>query len=200
MAWEKNFDVDDVLDRAAEVFSIKGFEATSIADLVKGMGVNRGSLYATFGNKHDLFKAVLTRFVEDHQARTLAQLDAMGDPVAAITGLFDAVLTQSVTDKEKKGNLVITGALEFPNHEEDIQQIVTRALGKLEAFFTRRIDAAKASGQIDADTDTKNAARSLVALTVGFRVLARGAYDAEALRSVKGAALRVIGVEDMARI
>ena len=54
MPWEKSFEIDATLDKAAEVFSVKGYEATSVADLVKAMGVNRGSLYATFGNKHDL--------------------------------------------------------------------------------------------------------------------------------------------------
>ena len=79
MPWEKSFEIDATLDKAAEVFSVKGYEATSVADLVKAMGVNRGSLYATFGNKHDLFKSVLTRFVEERQAQTLAQLEAMDE-------------------------------------------------------------------------------------------------------------------------
>lgn len=148
MPWEKNFDIGETLDKAAEVFSIKGYEATSIADLVKGLGINRGSLYATFGNKHDLFKAVLTRFVEKNQAHTLAQLAAMADPVAAITALFDAVLTQSQQDQEKKGNLVITTALEFPNHSSEIQAIANAALRALEVFFEQMIEGGKACGAI----------------------------------------------------
>lgn len=194
MPWEKNFDIGETLDKAAEVFSIKGYEATSIADLVKGMGINRGSLYATFGNKHDLFKAVLTRFVEKNQAHTLAQLAAMADPVAAITALFDAVLTQSQQDQEKKGNLVITTALEFPNHSSEIQAIANAALRALEVFFEQMIEGGKACGAIPDTVEVHSAAKSLVTLTVGFRVLARGAFDAEALGGVKTSALQIVGI------
>lgn len=194
MPWEKNFDIDEALDSAAQVFSIKGFVATSIADLVKGMGINRGSLYATFGSKHSLFQAVLTRFVEKNQTLTLSRLESMDDPVAAITALFDEVLTQSVTNQEKKGNLVINTALEFPNHEKDIQDILTKALSKLEAFFAGRVDAGKATGRISAKLHTESAAKGLVAMTVGYRVLARGAYDDSSLQQVKYTALHLIGL------
>lgn len=194
MPWEKNFDIDEALDSAALVFSKKGFEATSIADLVNGMGINRGSLYATFGNKHALYKTVLTRFVEKNQAQTLAALRAINDPVAAISALFEAVLTQSVRGREMKGNLIITTAMEFPSHEEDIQAIAKSALDALEAFFHEMIEAGKALSDIPQSTDTDRAAKSLVAMTVGFRVLARGAYDADALRVGTPSALSIIGL------
>ena len=190
MPWEKSFEIDATLDKAAEVFSVKGYEATSVADLVKAMGVNRGSLYATFGNKHDLFKSVLTRFVEERQAQTLAQLEAKPDPIDAILSLFDTVVHQSVTEREQKGNLIIHAALEFPNHSEDVQAVVDRALSALEDFFLRVIEKAQL---IDASIDAGSAAKSLVALTVGYRVLARGAFDKDALRLVKDSSLRIIG-------
>ncbi|MFG6511155.1 TetR/AcrR family transcriptional regulator [Sulfitobacter sp. 916] len=193
MPWEKSFEIDATLDKAAEVFSVKGYEATSVADLVKAMGVNRGSLYATFGNKHDLFKSVLTRFVEERQAQTLAQLEAKPDPIDAILSLFDTVVHQSVTEREQKGNLIIHAALEFPNHSEDVQAVVDRALSALEDFFLRVIEKGKKAQIIDASIDAGSAAKSLVALTVGYRVLARGAFDNDALRLVKDSSLRIIG-------
>lgn len=62
MARPKTFDHDQVLDRAVELFWRKGYEATSIQDLVEAMGIQRGSLYAAFGSKQDLFLAVLDRY------------------------------------------------------------------------------------------------------------------------------------------
>ncbi|MBK6426479.1 MAG: helix-turn-helix transcriptional regulator [Blastocatellia bacterium] len=61
MGRPKSFELDDVLDRAIEAFWCKGYEATSIQDLVDEMGINRGSLYATFGDKHALFLAAIER-------------------------------------------------------------------------------------------------------------------------------------------
>ncbi len=60
----KEFDPDQALDRAMELFWRKGYEATSVQDLVEHMGINRFSLYDTFGSKHELFMAALDRYSE----------------------------------------------------------------------------------------------------------------------------------------
>ena len=62
MPWEKQFDSDAVLDKAMQAFWARGYEATSMQDLVDCMGINRGSLYATFGDKHSLFIQALRRY------------------------------------------------------------------------------------------------------------------------------------------
>ena len=64
MARPREFDVDEVLDRATELFWTRGYEATSVQELVDTLGVNRASLYATFGDKAQLFAAVLDRYGE----------------------------------------------------------------------------------------------------------------------------------------
>ncbi|MDE0694216.1 MAG: TetR/AcrR family transcriptional regulator [Boseongicola sp.] len=61
-------------ERAADVFMAKGHEATSMARLPKGMGINKGSSYNAFGSKKELFKQVLTMFVRDNQGPLLARL------------------------------------------------------------------------------------------------------------------------------
>jgi TetR/AcrR family transcriptional repressor of nem operon len=64
MARPKAFHRDEALDRALAVFWRKGYEATSVADLVKALGVNRASLYTTFRDKHALFLAAFDRYDE----------------------------------------------------------------------------------------------------------------------------------------
>src|SRR6266404_467975 len=56
------FDIEKALERALQVFWEKGYEGTSLSDLTEAMGINRPSLYATFGNKESLFKKVLDRY------------------------------------------------------------------------------------------------------------------------------------------
>ena len=193
MPWETSFNIDEVLERAANVFWVKGYSATSITDLTKGMEINKGSLYNSFGSKKELFKQVLEQFEKNHQKRTLAQLRSLDDPVASIATLFDTVITQSMMDEEKKGNLIINTALELPMHEDDIKEIVQSALGNLEAFFVEMIEEGHRRGVIFEDIEAKNTAKSLVALTVGVRVLARGAFDASGLVAIKSNALKLIG-------
>src|SRR5438477_6548076 len=62
----RSFDTDEALDRALRVFWRKGYEGTSLLDLTKAMGINPPSLYAAFGNKEDLFRKVVDRYVERH--------------------------------------------------------------------------------------------------------------------------------------
>src|SRR6266702_582567 len=60
----RGFDVDEALDRALEVFWRQGYEGTALSDLTAAMGINRPSLYATFGNKEALFRKVLDRYAD----------------------------------------------------------------------------------------------------------------------------------------
>ena len=64
MAGIKRFDKDNVPDRAMRVFWERGYEANSIDDLLKATGINRGSLYGTFGDRRSLFLSALDRYVE----------------------------------------------------------------------------------------------------------------------------------------
>lgn len=193
MSREKLFDVDDALDRAADVFWAKGYQAASMADLINGMGINKGSLYNAFGSKKELFKRVLIKFEQDHQIPTLARLEALDDPVAAISTLFDSLIAQSVTDAEKKGNLIVNTALELPNHDEDVGEIVRSATGRLEAFFKGLVELGQQRGDIGKDINAEITAKSLLTLTVGLRVLARGTFDATGLLAIKSSALTLIG-------
>jgi TetR/AcrR family transcriptional repressor of nem operon len=157
------------------------------------MGINKGSLYNAFGSKKELFKEVLTKFVRDNQGPLLAQLSALDDPIAAIAAVFDGVVAQGLTDFEKKGNLIINTALEMPNHDEDVQEIVRGALDNLEEFFLALVQRGKDQGRIPETIVAEDAARSLVSLTVGIRVLARGAFDGNQMLSIKANALRLVG-------
>lgn len=192
MPWEKSFCTEEVLERAAVVFWAKGYEGATMSDLIKGMGINKGSLYNAFGCKKELFKRVLTRFNREHQRPNLQQLENLDDPVLAITTLFDVVITQGVTDTEKKGCLIINTALEIPNHDEDVGDIVRAVIDELEQFFLRMIQLGQARSTISSDLNPTQTAKSLVSMLVGIRVLSRGAFDAAGLLAVKHSALRLI--------
>ena len=94
MAGIKQFDRHEVLDRAMAVFWEHGYEATSIQDLLEATGINRGSLYATFGNKQQLFLAVLDHYAEKVGTSMLAELKDP-DPRRAIARMFSALLRRT---------------------------------------------------------------------------------------------------------
>ena len=92
MARRKEFDRDEALHKAMEVFWSRGYEATSVGDLVEHMGINRQSLYDTFGDKHSLYLAALDRYREVEGRKLFELLSVQEDacsspsPVEYITG------------------------------------------------------------------------------------------------------------------
>ena len=84
----KEFDPDEALGRAVEVFWSKGYEATSIKDLQEGMGIRRQSLYDTFGSKRELFLTVLRFYHENVIVNNLNHLLSTSAPKKSIQRIF----------------------------------------------------------------------------------------------------------------
>ncbi len=192
MPWEKSFDVDDVLDRATDVFWAKGYEAASMSDLLKATGINKGSLYNAFGSKKALFTQALLRYDRTQRQASFAGLRKLDDPVAAVTGLFDLLIEQCVSDADHKGCLLVNTALDLPNHDDDIEKIVKAGLDDIESFFRQQLELGKSRGVVPATTDTNKTSKGLLALVIGLRVLSRGAFDEQGLRSIKEQAIDLI--------
>lgn len=189
MPWEKDFDEDDVLQRAMRVFWSKGYEATSMSDLTKAMKINKGSLYNAFGNKKALFaKTILKYRFENHRA-ALRLIEAIDDPIEAIGALFDGLIAESAADTERKGCLLVNTAVELPHHDPDIQDAIRTALEELESCLAGLIRRAQESEQAPRTLDPQLTARSLLSQVVGLRVLARGVYSADGLRAIRDQAL-----------
>jgi len=192
MPWVKDFDVDEAVDRAKQVFWAKGYEATSIANLVDAMKINKGSLYNAFGSKKALFVRALLKYDRENRQATLRQLEAMDDPIRAIETLFDGFIDESLADAEHKGCLLVNTALELPNQSKDIQDLVVAAMADLEGFFKRMITLAQTRGEVSSDLDANQVAKSLLSQVVGLRVLSRGVADATSLNAIRTQALRQI--------
>lgn len=192
MPWEKSFDIDDAVDRATELFWEKGYQSTSLADLMKATGVQKGSFYNAFGNKKKLFTMSVLKYEREQRRDILAELERMDNPLQAIETFFDMLIQQSSTDAKKKGCFLINLALDMPNQDEDIQAIVKKGLSDTEAFFAKQLSRGVEIGVIPTHVDPVSEASGLMALLVGLRVLSRGAYDEKSLTTIKLHALRLI--------
>lgn len=190
--WETTFDEDAALTRAMGVFWAKGYQATSISDLVAAMGINKGSLYNTFGSKKELFTRAFLKYDRERRQALIARLDRLDDASEAIAGLFDALIAESHGDAERRGCLLVNTALELPNHPRDIQDIVSTAMDDFERFFERTLRVGQQRGQVSTELDPSEAATSLLALAVGLRVLARGPRAAGALDAIRKQAVESI--------
>lgn len=192
MPWEKSFDEEAVLEKAMQVFWEKGFEPTSIADLIDGTGINRGSLYNAFGGKHQLFVKALLKYDRDVRQAFLAQLEALDNPKEAIARLFDALVDQAVADAEQKGCFLINTASEIATHDEQVKEIVTSGLREFEGFFRRSVEVGQARSDIPRNLDPESTAKALLGLVVAIRVLGRGVFAESALRTIAEEGKRLV--------
>jgi TetR/AcrR family transcriptional repressor of nem operon len=96
MARPKEFDKDEALQKAMNVFWCRGFEATSMQDVVDAMGIKRQSLYDTFGGKHQLYLAALDRYRAEQDAKLLALLGTPGPVKEKLRKLFYEVIEVSI--------------------------------------------------------------------------------------------------------
>ncbi len=192
MPWEKSFDEEAAVEKAMQVFWGKGFEAASIADLIEGTGVNRGSLYNAFGGKQALFVRTLLKYDHDTRQAILAQLEALDDPKLAISQFFDRIVADTVADTEHKGCFLVNTSLDLSAHDAEVNAIVVKALREIEAFFRRSIEVGQARGDIRKDLEPAAVAKTLLSLLVAIRVLGRGVYTEDALHTIAAEAKRII--------
>lgn len=192
MPWEKSFDIDAAIQEAMVVFWRKGYEATSITDLTKAMGINKGSLYNAFGNKKALFDRALLTFDKQNRQKTLSYLSTVEDGHAAIVELFDGLVAESQADKDHKGCLLVNTALDLPNQPDDVKDMVTKALAGFEDFFKETILRGQSYGTIPSSVDPEPTSKSLLSTVIGLRVLARGTFGEEGLEAVRSEAIRAI--------
>lgn len=192
MPWEKTFDMDVAIDRATELFWEKGYASTSLADLIQATGINKGSFYNAFGSKKNLFTECLLKYEREQRRDVLIELEALDSPIDAIEGLFDKLIAQSHTDTDKKGCFLVNTALDLLQHDEDIQETVTKGLKGTEAFFEKQLQQGIQAGVIPNSVEPEREAKGLLTLLIGLRVLARGVFDQASLAAIKTQAIRLI--------
>lgn len=193
MPWEKQFDVDEVLDRAMQAFWARGYEATSLRDLVNCTGINRGSLYSTYTDKRTLFIAALRRYDAKYRREFLARLEAENEPLEAIRELFVAFASQVSQEGGNRGCFLTNTAVELAAHDPEVGGLVAAAQQGIESFFARMIRKGKARRQIPADMKVASTARGLLASLLGLVVLTRSRPDPDLLKSIVDDAMRRLG-------
>ena len=184
MPWEKQFNVDEALGKAMEAFWAHGYEATSMQDLVDCMGINRGSLYATFGDKRRLFIQALRRYDTIHRHDWAEAIRRSRSPRQAIVGIFGDAIDVVLNSGARMGCLLVNTALELSPHDDEISQIVDHSFSEMEAFFSHKIEEGQAIGEIPETVDPTETGRALLSLFIGLRVLARSRPDEGLLRSI----------------
>ncbi|MGI9508002.1 MAG: TetR/AcrR family transcriptional regulator [Geminicoccaceae bacterium] len=192
MPWEKTFDSDNALTKAMEAFWARGYEATSMQDLVDCTGIGRGSLYATFGDKHSLFVQALRLYDQRHRADWTERLAELPSGRSAIMAVFDGVIVSALDGGCRNGCLLMNTALELSPHDREVGEIVCQCLVHMEHFFCEQLKRAKAANDVPADLSPGETAKALLALLVSLRVFTCARPEPELLQAISARAEAMI--------
>ncbi|OGA05621.1 MAG: hypothetical protein A2W68_12325 [Betaproteobacteria bacterium RIFCSPLOWO2_02_64_14] len=188
MARPKAYDETAMLDRAMEVFWARGFDGTSIQNLVGKTGVNRGSLYGAYPDKRALFVASIRRYldlvVEDNVRRLLA-VEPAGDAVRQ----FFLQLVEAPPERLRRGCLLTNSAVELGMEDAQVAALIRGAFRRVEQVFCARLVEAKRVGQLTDGVQPEALARLLITVLQGIRVMSRVGADRVAMRDAVKSAL-----------
>ena len=183
MPWEKQFDVEQALCAAKDAFWEQGYEATSMAQLLERMGINRGSFYDTFSSKRDVLIQSLNYYTQQRQ-EDFAKAAASMSGLDCVRALFDCALKESRSRNAQHGCFTVNCALELAPRDEEVADIVRQSLMGMQDFIEQQIERAKAEGDARPDVNAAAAAKSITATLLGIRVLARAGAPRACLAAI----------------
>ncbi|MFC8588091.1 TetR/AcrR family transcriptional regulator [Streptomyces sp. NPDC057217] len=193
MARTKEFDPDAALRAALELFWARGYEATTMADLVERLGVGRASIYATFGNKHELYLKALDRYAESQDPRLVEELSAPGPALPAVRALVRRFAAEAATEGERlNGCFVTNSAAELGPHDTAVARRVELNWEQLETLLHAALVRARAGGELPAGRDPRALARMLLVLLQGVRVVGKASSDPARVRDAAEQALTLL--------
>lgn len=195
MVRPREFDENEVLDAAAHQFWVYGYEATTVRDLAQCMGITGASLYNAFGDKRTLFERALTHYIARSFGDRVSRFEVNLPPLDAIKAFFREIVERSVSDRDRKGCLLVNSALEVAPHDASFQATIANVLVAVEAFFRRCVHAGQQAGEISTAQSADDLARLLLGVHLGIRVLARTRPDRALLEGIVRPALALLEVE-----
>ncbi len=192
MSRQREFDSAAALDAAMRLFWQRGYEGTSMSDLVTEMGVARASIYSTFGSKHDLYLRALERYVSRRDPDLVASLSEPGPVLPALRALIWKFAADAI-DQRRPGCFVVNAAIERLPDDRHAAQTVEASWDTLEVALTSAISRARRSGELRQDLEPRPLARFLLVVLQGLRVIGKGGPVES---RVQDAARQVIAVLD----
>ncbi|MBL4846265.1 MAG: TetR/AcrR family transcriptional regulator [Planctomycetes bacterium] len=192
MARPKEFEPQIALERAMDVFWRKGFEATSVQDLVNEMGINRASLYSTFGDKHSLFMAALDRYSESVTGPMVEQLQAEGPAKEVISGLFRSLVGGTRASEAQPGCLMTNSAVELCQRCPETAERVTKSMERVSKGFAKVVARGQEAGEIPTSQSPRALGRFLCGALQGLVVLSKANQSRAVLSDYVGVVLSVL--------
>jgi TetR/AcrR family transcriptional regulator, transcriptional repressor for nem operon len=190
MPKSKLFDQEEVLDKIMNLFWEKGFNGTSIDDLVQTAGINRSSLYDTFGDKESLYLLALKRYREKSKDFIEQSCQKETSPRKKIESFFAYTIKDILNEEYGKGCFMLNATSELANQWKEVSKEAGDNYDALENYFLQWIKQGQALGEINTQHKPKALARYLVSSLNGLRLLGQTKKDKEILKDIVSIVLK----------
>jgi TetR/AcrR family transcriptional repressor of nem operon len=184
MARTKDFDENEVLTKAIQLFWHKGYNATSMQDLVDALGISRSSLYDTYSDKHTLFLKAL----ESYQLAGNAKINEIVEQSIAaketVIKLMELATNELVGDKQQKGCFLVNAEIEVAPHDQEVSKLVCQNEQQMETAFFQVIKKGQESGEIKNTQDALVLAKFIFNAVKGMQVTAKSSPDATSFSNI----------------
>lgn len=177
MARTKDFDEEEVLNKAIQLFWQKGYNGTSMQDLVDALGISRSSLYDTYTDKHTLFVKALESYQKAGTTKIQEIIGQTGSAKDAVQKLLELTTTDLLNDEQQKGCFMLNAKVEASAHDAEVQTVLCRNDRQMEEAFLQIIQKGKDSGEIKNPLNALALARFIFNTIKGMQVTAKSAPD-----------------------
>lgn len=185
MARPVEFDENQVLTNAMEQFWREGYEASSVQKLLDCTGINRGTLYNSFGDKDTFFKSCVVQYnkiVEKQIASSL--LNEKLNAWDGIAAYFDEAVVNISNKRRSMGCLLVNSLCESINYDKDIKKVVRASLAKIRKALVVRLKEAQKKGKLTKGVTVEFAADVLINALHGIRVNSRDGKNSNQLKEL----------------
>lgn len=184
MARTKDFDENEVLTKAIQLFWQKGYNATSMQDLVDGLGISRSSLYDTYGDKHTLYLKALESYQLAGNAKINAIIKQSTAAKETVVKLMELATNDLLGDKQQKGCFLVNAEVEVAPHDQEVNKLVCQNERQMETAFFQVIKKGQESGEIKNTQDALVLAKFIFNAMKGMQVTAKTSADATSFGNI----------------
>jgi TetR/AcrR family transcriptional repressor of nem operon len=192
MARTKDFDENEVLTKAVNIFWLKGYNATSMQDLVDGLGISRSSLYDTYGDKHSLFLKALESYQCLNSGKFSCIVDSNQPAKETIKQLLEFIVGELLNDKSQKGCFMVNAEVEVALHDKEVSEMVQKNDQGTEDAFYLVIKKAQDNGEIANKQDARALARFFFNTVKGIQVTAKSTTERAVFDDIINMAVSVL--------
>jgi len=174
------------------VFWTKGYECTSLHDLLKATGLSKSSLYQSFGSKHTLFERCLGYYRETFTSRMAAKLEDSDSGLDFLREVLSCVAAEADARGPRRGCLLINTATEFSGRDARVAKEVSLGTGRILDVFEKAIAKAQAAAEIDTADDARTLAQFVMTTISGMRAMVKAGMSRAALEKTAAIALKAM--------